>query len=55
MLSTLAATHAEAGDFKNAVRWQSKAIESAAERDRAGMQSRLELFKAGRPYRKNAD
>lgn len=51
-LSTLAAAHAEAGAFDEAVMWQTKAVEAAApDSDPTVAQSRLELYQAGKPYR----
>jgi tetratricopeptide (TPR) repeat protein len=47
---TLAASYAERGDFDRAVEWQLKATQQASEEERAGFQSRLELYRAGRPY-----
>lgn len=56
LLDTLAAAYAEVGEFKQAVKWQSKAIElTATENDKAAMQSRLKLYKAGKPYREEKD
>ncbi len=50
-LDTLAAAHAEAGDFKQAIRWQEKAIELATdEKAKSELRAHLELYKAGRPY-----
>ncbi len=50
-LDTLAAAHAEAGDFAAAVKWQTKAIErSAADSDSAAFRARLELYKRKKPY-----
>ena len=52
LLDTLAAAYAEAGEFEHAVKWQSKAIEQAtSDYDKATMQTRLKLYKAGKPYR----
>jgi len=52
LLDTLAAAYAEAGEFEHAVKWQSKAIELATpDYDKAAMQTRLKLYKAGKPYR----
>ncbi len=53
MLDTLAAAHAEQGDFDEAVRWQKKAIEMmpADTFDGGGVRDRLELFESGQPYR----
>lgn len=51
-LSTLAAAHAEAGAFEEAVKWQTKAIEAAPpDSDPTAAQSRLEIYQAGKPYR----
>jgi tetratricopeptide (TPR) repeat protein len=56
LLDTLAAAYAEVGEFKQAVKWQSKAIElTADENDKAAMQSHLKLYKAGKPYREEKD
>jgi SAM-dependent methyltransferase len=52
-LSTLAAAHAECGDFKEAVRWQKKAIDLGKE-DQSflkGARERLGLYELGRPFR----
>jgi len=49
-LGVLAAAHAANGDFDQAVKWQTKALEIAYE-DRKDLQNeRLELYRAGRPY-----
>lgn len=52
-LNTLAAAHAENGNFKEAVRWQKKAIEIGIHdkvfRDKAI--HRLNLYENGKPYR----
>jgi TPR repeat protein len=58
-LDTLAAAHAEAGDFASAVARQSQAIEALAQQPRneqmqAGMKSRLEDYRAGKAYREAA-
>lgn len=51
-LGTLAAAHAEAGDFAEAIRWQQRALEVATPTyDTAAAQRRLELYRTGRPYR----
>jgi tetratricopeptide (TPR) repeat protein len=51
-IDTLAASYAECGDFDAAVEWESKAIAQAG--DAGGVdaaRSRLELYKAKKPYR----
>jgi Tfp pilus assembly protein PilF len=54
-LDTLAAAHAEAGDFAAAAAWQEKAIGLVRDqRRRDAFRSRLELYRAGRPYREPA-
>lgn len=53
-IDTLAAAYAESGDFAAAVRWQIKAIELLGDKehpDYDAMQTRLELYRGGRPYR----
>jgi tetratricopeptide (TPR) repeat protein len=50
-VDTLAAAYAEAGDFPNAVKWEEKAIELTPEKEKAKRRSRLDLYKAGKPYR----
>jgi len=49
-LGTLAAAYAEAGDFKNAVRWEKKSLQGAPKDKRAELQQRLNLFQAGHAY-----
>jgi tetratricopeptide (TPR) repeat protein len=48
ILDTLAAALAEAGDFAEAARWETRAIELD---DRADFRDRLAAFQEGRPYR----
>jgi tetratricopeptide (TPR) repeat protein len=52
-LGTLGAAYAECGDFKEAVKWQKKAIElgyeDVVELEKA--QKRLKLYEEGKPYR----
>jgi tetratricopeptide (TPR) repeat protein len=53
-LDTLAAAHAEAGDWTNAVKWQEEAVRQAEGKfpdDVAGMKERLELYKEKKPFR----
>lgn len=53
-LDTLAAAHAEAGDFKEAVTWEETALQIASAADKVEWRSRLALYKAGKPYRNNS-
>jgi hypothetical protein len=50
-MGTLAAALAETGDFAEAARWQDEALGLYPEEERAAGQARLELYRAGRPYR----
>ena len=50
-LNVLAASYAEAGDFERAVRWQEQAVERASPAEREDLRHRLELYRAGAPYR----
>ena len=51
-VDTLAAAHAEAGDFDAAVKWETKALALyAPSKDREGGQARLKLYQAKKPYR----
>lgn len=50
-LDTLATSFAEVGDFDEAVRWQTKAIDLWEGPDKSRLVERLELFKQRKPYR----
>ncbi len=52
-LSTLAAAHAETGDFKEAVKWAKKSIELGIEDkdDLAAVRKQLKVHEDGKPYR----
>jgi tetratricopeptide (TPR) repeat protein len=50
-MDTLAAAYAESGDFKKAVEWETKALEIAADEEKPGFESRVELYKSEQPYR----
>ena len=54
ILSTLAAAHAEAGDFESAVKWSTQAVE-LGQGDPSQQQLTEELagYKAGKPWREN--
>ena len=50
-LDALAAAHAECGEFAEAVRHAEKAVELAEGGRKAEYRARLDLYRAGRPYR----
>jgi hypothetical protein len=50
-LDTLGAAYANSGDFDSAVKWETKARDLAPEKDKSACQSRLDLYKAHKPYR----
>jgi tetratricopeptide (TPR) repeat protein len=51
-IATLAAAHAEAGDFTAVVKWQAKAIEQLTdEKAKDDSRSRLKLYQEKKPYR----
>lgn len=50
-LGTMAASHAEVGDFEEAVRWARESLRLAPENDRDECRDRLKLYKSGQPYR----
>ena len=54
-LATLAAAHAEAGDFTEAIHWQTKAMNLAPANAQVHLRSRLALFQAGKPYRQGSE
>jgi len=53
-LEVLAAAFAEDGQFTEAVKWQTKALELAPPGAKPQLRSRLERFAAGSPYRQEA-
>jgi tetratricopeptide (TPR) repeat protein len=54
-LSTLAAAHAETGDFVSAVKWQAEATRLATKaKDQAEGEARLALYRMKMPYRDNS-
>lgn len=50
-LDSLAAAYAEAGEFDEAVKTQTLAIDQAPEAQKADMQARLELYREKKPFR----
>ena len=52
-LNSLAAAHAELGDFTKAIEWQTKAVELIPLAKRPKLELRLELFREGKPYRES--
>jgi len=52
-LDTLAVAHAEVGDFEQAIKWETKALEDPAFEKEWGQNARkqLRLFRQGKPYR----
>jgi Tfp pilus assembly protein PilF len=50
-LDTLAAAHAAAGSFEQALVYQQKAIDLSQQEARAVLRERLELYRSGQPYR----
>lgn len=53
LFETLAAAYAEAGDFANAVKWESAYLQTPklSAHDMASGQDRLALYRTGKPYR----
>ena len=54
VLDTLAAAHAEVGNFEEAVRWQEKAVQLAPEPQQDILRRRLELYRSGQPFREGS-
>jgi tetratricopeptide (TPR) repeat protein len=50
-LGTLAAAHAEAGDFEEARRWARESLRLAPQPEQQGCKERLKCYKEERPYR----
>ena len=55
MLDTLALAHAAAGEFTEAVQWQTKSLQLAPAEAQADLRSRLELYQNGKPYRETTE
>ena len=54
VLDVLAAAYAEAGDFEQAVKWQTKVVSMLPPNQRADYESRLQLYREGKPYHEPA-
>ena len=50
-IDTLAAAYAETGDFKNAIKFEEKALRKAGREDTKSAQARLALYQQQRPFR----
>lgn len=51
LLDTLASAHAECGQFDEALRWASKALERAPDEIKETVRAHIELFRSGQPAR----
>jgi tetratricopeptide (TPR) repeat protein len=51
LLSTLASGYAEIGDFKTAIEWSKKAVETAEGDVKDALKKELESYEAGKPWR----
>jgi tetratricopeptide (TPR) repeat protein len=51
ILSTLAAAYAETGDFENAIKWSSKAVEIGQEDIQGQLKDELKSYKRDKPWR----
>jgi len=51
VLDVLAAAYAETGDFEQSVKWQTKVVDMLPPTQRADYESRLALYREGKPYR----
>lgn len=51
ILSTLAATYAETGDFETAIKWSTKALELSSEELQEPLQKELKSYKEKKPFR----
>ena len=50
-LDTLAAAYAQAGQFKEAIQWQTSALEAGGNIDRDAFEARLAMYRKQEPYR----
>jgi tetratricopeptide (TPR) repeat protein len=53
-LDTLAAAHANAGDFDQAKSVANRAVNATPQKEMANVRQRLELYQSGRAYREGA-
>lgn len=51
ILSTLAAAHAETGDFKKAIEWSTKAVAAGTADQKEPLDKELASYRAGKPWR----
>jgi len=51
IISTLAAGHAETGDFDNALKWSQKSVDLGGEDLAEALNKELETYKKGEPFR----
>lgn len=51
LLDSLSVAYAETGNFQEAIRWQTKAIELAPEPMKEALRQRLQLYISGKPFR----
>jgi tetratricopeptide (TPR) repeat protein len=51
VLSTLAASYAESGDFDTAITWSKKAVENGGEELKAQLSKELEIYEEKKPWR----
>jgi hypothetical protein len=55
ILSTLASSYAESGDWENAVKWSEKALELGEGEIREQLAQELESYKNKKPWREKQD
>jgi tetratricopeptide (TPR) repeat protein len=55
ILSTLAAAYAETGDFDNAIKWSTKAVENGEAKDKEELEKELDSYKNKKPWRELKD
>ncbi len=55
ILSTLAAAYAETGDFDDAIKWSTKAVENGEAKDKEELEKELDSYKNKKPWRELKD